>query len=83
MDRLIEQIQTGIERLLERILLLLRIGSVVGLVAGLWYTPWPWKGILFGPWFVAPVLAALARFFPDDPDQAAIEAERRRINRIG
>lgn len=79
MDRLIEQVQTGIERALERILLLLRIGSVIGFAAALWFTPWPWKGLIFGPWFLAPVLALLSKRVPDGPDQAAAEAERRRI----
>jgi ABC-type nitrate/sulfonate/bicarbonate transport system permease component len=85
MDRLAAQLQKGIEDGLLRILLGLRIGSVIGFLAGIWFTPWPWKLFAFGPYFLAPLMAAVTRRLPQswfEPDQAAVEAERRRVRKI-
>lgn len=85
MDRLAAQLQKGIEDGLLRILLGLRVGSVIGFLAGLYFTPWPWKLFAFGPYFLAPLMAEVTRRLPADwfgPDRAAVEAERRRVRKV-
>lgn len=42
---------------LLHILLLLRVGSVIGLLALFWFTPMPWKAIVMAPFVGGPIMA--------------------------
>ncbi|MDF2628468.1 MAG: hypothetical protein K0R39_2299 [Symbiobacteriaceae bacterium] len=85
MDRFVERFQAAIEKELLRALFLVRVIAVLLFFAGLIFTPLPWKLFVFGPFFLAPLMAEVCRRLPESwfgPDAAAVEAERRRVRRI-
>lgn len=81
MEKMILQLERGIIRELEHILLLLRAGSYVGTLALFWFTPMPWKLFVMAPFVLGPTLAVLLPRLPDKPSPAEA-AERDRVRAL-